>query len=365
MSNRNGNREMKMNWHRGQKAVVCSQKPVVSRGRLLSSVFRLLAAMLAVLLFALAPLTAVMAADYLILEPGFETVSNWSYTEGDADYNGAQSTAWKTEGSNSYLISAPGGSTIGGKSTQIAQSVDFTNIRTLYFDCRLDAAVINDYEARVLVGATQVWSQAMPTSPTEYTQQTVDVSGYSGTQDLIFQVMHLAANKNGMNAYFDNIKLFESFQEVAHTNRWGYTGTEYDSGNQTAYMYGAAFAASSDFHVGYYDDGDYGSGNLGLRVYSHGVSSDGSGNLSSQYALNSDGNAIAGTWHAVVFLHPDSPPGYYSDTDGAAGYVCEDDFEVAVTAIPEFSTVMAGVAVAGTCFVIYWWMRRRRVYRVY
>jgi hypothetical protein len=44
--------------------------------------------------------------------------------------------------------------------------------------------------------------------------------------------------------------------------------------------------------------------------------------------------------------------------------VVEDTFEVAESAIPELPTVVTGIAVAGMCFVIYYWMRKRKLANV-
>ena len=39
--------------------------------------------------------------------------------------------------------------------------------------------------------------------------------------------------------------------------------------------------------------------------------------------------------------------------------IADDTFAVAASAIPEFSTVFAAIAIAGLCFGIYYWMRKR------
>jgi len=51
----------------------------------------------------------------------------------------------------------------------------------------------------------------------------------------------------------------------------------------------------------------------------------------------------------------------YADRLGASGYMVEDDLEVLAAAIPEIPTVLAGLAVAGACAGLYYWMKRRRV----
>ncbi len=95
-----------------------------------------MACILAGLLFAIAPPSPVRASPG-ILEPSFETVANWTYSETDADYSGAQSGTWKTQGANSYLFSSTGTISLNAYS-QILQSVDFTSLDTISFDAYLE-----------------------------------------------------------------------------------------------------------------------------------------------------------------------------------------------------------------------------------
>ncbi len=46
------------------------------------------------------------------------------------------------------------------------------------------------------------------------------------------------------------------------------------------------------------------------------------------------------------------------------GLLADDSYNVDASAIPEFPAVIAGIAVAGMCFWIYYWMRKRRLARV-
>ena len=132
------------------------------------------------------------------------------------------------------------------------------------------------------------------------------------------------------------------------------TGTQCDdfiADYQTVYMYGEGFEAGHSYHIGYYD----GAGNKAV--------SDGTGTLtdstltSEWYFPNNTGSA-AGDWHAVVYDDAiASPPLTYVADDANA--VVEDWFYVQSGAIPEFPTVIAGIVVAGLCFGIYYWMRKR------
>jgi len=63
-----------------------------------------------------------------------------------------------------------------------------------------------------------------------------------------------------------------------------------------------------------------------------------------------------GTWHCVAY--PDGyQPTCYDPSD--SNIVAECTFAVQPGAIPEFSDVIAGVAVAGMCLMVFWIMRRR------
>jgi len=143
---------------------------------------------------------------------------------------------------------------------------------------------------------------------------------------------------------------WESYNDEAHTTVDDYFST----GEQTVYMFGEGFQASTAYHVAYYD-GD------NAKVLSDGVSSNSGGDLSSLcYFPTYQESAVIGTWHAVVYKDSvASPPETYIASDPNS--VVEDSFEVTYEAIPEFPTVIAGIAVAGMCFGIYYWMRKRRL----
>jgi len=147
----------------------------------------------------------------------------------------------------------------------------------------------------------------------------------------------------------------ESYKEDTHENIWGTAEHPYASDTKMVYMYGTNYIASHGYHVAYYDSG-------GTKIQSDGVTSTTGNTLSSQYLLTTDPDAVAGTWHAVVFDDDlGEPPATYGECSGAAGYMVEDDFEVAESAIPEFPTVMAGITAVGLCFGIYYWLRKKRL----
>jgi len=58
-----------------------------------------------------------------------------------------------------------------------------------------------------------------------------------------------------------------------------------------------------------------------------------------------------------------SPPGIYGTGNNPRSHR-EFQFEATAAAIPEFPTGLAAIVVAGLCFGIYWWMRKRRLAHV-
>ncbi|MBI2854726.1 MAG: hypothetical protein HYX87_07400, partial [Chloroflexi bacterium] len=155
---------------------------------------------------------------------------------------------------------------------------------------------------------------------------------------------------------FNQIAL-ESYEDSGRTT----VRNTYTSSFNTVYMHGTGFA-NTDYLVAYYDNG-------GVKRGSETPSASG-GTLNSTYLLTSDLTAAAGTWHALV-----QPSSGYTGFGTASyativaspdtyGLLANDSFTVESSAIPEFPTVVAGIAVAGMCAVIYWWLRNRRLAHV-
>jgi len=122
------------------------------------------------------------------------------------------------------------------------------------------------------------------------------------------------------------------------------------AGEDTVYIQGCYFKASTSYHVAYYD-------NDGAQVSSDAVSSDANGVVDSSYYFPGNKTAAPGTWHAVIYEDTQTPNTTYlaDDPDSTR----EVAFTVTAAAIPEFPTTLAGIGVTGLCFGIYWWMRRR------
>ena len=222
------------------------------------------------LLFARA--TPVNAAT-IISEPSFETTANWTYSEEDTDWNeGVQSEVWKTQGSYSYLLSATAANI--NKTCQILQSVDFTSIDTFSFDANLYQSSGGSCEALVIVGAATVWSEVLPYTAANYTHQEVNLSGYTGVQDLIFQI-NAPSPHNGATctSYFDNIKLWGSCSDSARTA----VSNDFTAYGDIVYMYGENFDTTGTYKVAYYDGGTAHDGAGGTKVQTDTYTDDVSG----------------------------------------------------------------------------------------
>ncbi len=136
---------------------------------------------------------------------------------------------------------------------------------------------------------------------------------------------------------------WESYKEKQHKTVWGTGANPYDSETHIVYMYGEDFKESHDYKVAYYDaNGD--------KVETEVTDSSNKGALSSQYDFTSHVSSAAGTWHSVVLDTTGSAPNTYAAAIADLHYVIDDDFVVNQSAIiPEFSTVVAAIAVCMLC----------------
>ncbi|MFC1937401.1 hypothetical protein ACFLWY_02430 [Chloroflexota bacterium] len=131
-----------------------------------------------------------------------------------------------------------------------------------------------------------------------------------------------------------------------------------------AYMRGTGFP-NGDYDVAYYDAGING----GQKVYPELNITVSGGTLDSTLQLNRDWGGSPPTagvgWHVLVqpATATDFPLDYDTVATGTGpedyDLLANDSFETTTEAIPEFSTVLAAIAVSGLCFGIYYWMRRR------
>ena len=148
---------------------------------------------------------------------------------------------------------------------------------------------------------------------------------------------------------------WESYSDSGHTT----VEDNFTPGNNHVYMEGTGFA-TGNYDVGYYDaDGSLAATDENISVSAS--------TLNSEYLLTTDPYAKGdGWWHALVQPAgaPNSLPSTYAVAIADPDFyelMANDSFYVAQSAIPEFPTVMAGIMVAGLCFGIYYWMRKRRL----
>ena len=139
-----------------------------------------------------------------------------------------------------------------------------------------------------------------------------------------------------------------SYNDSAHSN----PDDTFSGDEHYVYMQGDGFMQTHDYKVAYYDV-------HGWKAQTEADSSDGTGALSSQYDFTSNVSSAAGLWHSVVLNTTGSAPNTYDAALLDANYTVNDEFTVEQSAIPEFPTVIAAIAVCMLCAVAYVVMRRK------
>ncbi len=127
----------------------------------------------------------------------------------------------------------------------------------------------------------------------------------------------------------------------------------------TVYMRGTGFPTATNYNVFYYDNDGYGWG-TDSNIAATG------GTLDSLYVLTTYTDATAGLWHALVqpstgYTGFDTSYTTVVNNPDTYGLIANDNFNVQASAIPEFPTILAAIVVAGLCFGIYYWMRKRKL----
>jgi len=144
-----------------------------------------------------------------ILEPGFETVDNWTYSETDTNgiLSGTRGTGWKTEGTYSYYLLA-NGTSANGDFNQIKQTINIPSNFSFIVDIRKDGTLTAGYrKLQVLIDTTVVWEIDFSNATNLFTDQLINLSSYTGSHDLIFKILHVTGvYSSGTNAQFDNIR---------------------------------------------------------------------------------------------------------------------------------------------------------------
>lgn len=125
-----------------------------------------------------------------------------------------------------------------------------------------------------------------------------------------------------------------------------------DYGTQhIVHMYGTNLIPNHNYRVVYYD----GNGN---NVVTDDLSSDGSGNLSSQHTFSETEPADQpGTWHVIVCEATYSAPENYDS--GWSHILVVDTFNVQQSAIPEFPTALGAIVALALSACVYLWLRRK------
>ena len=144
-----------------------------------------------------------------ISEPGFETITDWSYSESDP-YNslvGGQDSTYKVEGTYSYGIIVSNQLAIGNYG-RITQNIDLGLINRITFKHRCITLIGHPIvKFKVLAGSTVIASYDTPADYTDtgWLDRTVDID--STEQTLSFQIYSDggAALNLDINTYIDSI----------------------------------------------------------------------------------------------------------------------------------------------------------------
>lgn len=176
---------------------------------------------------------------------GFETTSDWSFTNSGGVITGARDSAVKNEGTYSYRISYPTltpGSTQYG---QVTQAVEAYHSQVLKFQFK-DAYAANGgltgyYTASVLIDGQAVWSLDPLTTGTSWTQYTVDIGRQLAWAPSY--TLSLQATQQGNISNFEQIMNWDDVKlndvlvpsgDFESIGSWGYTESAdgYWSGTQ-------------------------------------------------------------------------------------------------------------------------------------
>jgi hypothetical protein len=179
-----------------------------------------------------------------------------------------------------------------------------------------------------------------------------DSSSYSPVNLLTYKVGGTSTGTATFDAYTGDITICQWISYNCMERIPACQDDDFSDDEHYVYMNGTGFKANHGYNVGYYDIDKY-------KPDSEAVTSDADGTLHSKYYFPYDKTVAWGTpWHAVAYDNTVAPPPptYTADDPNAAA---DDSFSVAESAIPEFSTVIAAIAVCMLCAVSYLVMRRK------
>ena len=188
---------------------------------------------------------------------------------------------------------------------------------------------------------------------------------WSNVQNLDCDVAYIKVGQGTLN-YVGKVEIIVTYTPPTWDSyKEGYpddSGTQCDdfanyATEHQVYMYGVGFTSGESYKVVYWDaDGT-------KRMVDTGVTVAADSKLRSTWTF-APGQATEGNWHVTVYYPSDYSPVSYSDTDSHIvaddkSYVGATSFHVSQSAIPEFPTVIAAIAVCLLCTVSYMVMRRR------
>ncbi|RJS69217.1 hypothetical protein CW714_08880 [Methanophagales archaeon] len=185
-----------------------------------------------------------------------------------------------------------------------------------------------------------------------WNNDTIANATYYGDSDT-YTVQGVVGEEHDFGTWSTNQQqIWDSYNDSAHNNQDDTFGGD----EHTVYMHGTGFATAHEYKVAYYDaPGDKSVDAHKIEVDT--VNSDADGKLSSDCLFTSyQDTADPGTWHAIVYEGTDTAPSTYDS--GWSGIIKDDSFTVEESAIPEFPTVIAAIAVSLLCAGAYMVMRR-------
>jgi len=140
--------------------------------------------------------------NYPILEPSFETIENWAYSESDPSgtMSGNQSTSHVTDGVKSYRLLKGTDTSTNGNYARISQNINFDNIDWIYFDYYY-VNQDSDVHFIVKIGSSTLFDLTSNSS----SDINYDCSSINGVQTLSFTLILTGNAYNSCWADIDNL----------------------------------------------------------------------------------------------------------------------------------------------------------------
>jgi len=191
-----------------------------------------------------------------IIEPSFETITGWVYSETDADYGGGQSTNWKTDGNYSYYFDGRNAYISPNAYAQITRTVNLSGIHYLLFDAKtVRGTTVADFNEQILINGIIVWNKNIYDENT-YIDNNIDCSSYQGDYNITIRVINTSGSQQSLyeNSFFyiDNLRTYYYIQDNNYPILFGSHKTD-SSGYTTANI-----NPSGDYNADLYDaNGNY------------------------------------------------------------------------------------------------------------